>query len=210
MPSVAYQGLCFLHEHKIAHCAYGDPNGVMMDIGRSSPAGFDRTAAARALLPRQLFARVGTPARGGPTQRRLLLRRMRLWGYIPDARRRGAEDGEKLRSLVVAMTMGEYGADMLESCLRRFARGSIRRRTTHRFKFPRGINGHLVELIPKYCIFELRMNPLLPHPSASNTYFTRPLGNLCTLPFLYFSLDFSSASFLSGPTVARVVLGSEY
>ncbi|KAH9035900.1 hypothetical protein EDB85DRAFT_2273907 [Lactarius pseudohatsudake] len=43
MPNVAYQGLCFLHEHKIAHCAYGDPNGVMMVIGRSSSAGFDRT-----------------------------------------------------------------------------------------------------------------------------------------------------------------------
>jgi hypothetical protein len=37
------QGLCFLHEHKIAHCAYGEPSGVMMDIGRSSCAGFDRT-----------------------------------------------------------------------------------------------------------------------------------------------------------------------
>ncbi|KAH9031125.1 hypothetical protein EDB85DRAFT_2146293 [Lactarius pseudohatsudake] len=30
-------------EHKIARCAYGDPNGVMMDIGRSSSAGPDRT-----------------------------------------------------------------------------------------------------------------------------------------------------------------------
>ncbi|KAH9044098.1 hypothetical protein EDB83DRAFT_2407028, partial [Lactarius deliciosus] len=37
------EGLCFLHEHKIAHCAYGDPNGVMMDIGRSSSVGFDHT-----------------------------------------------------------------------------------------------------------------------------------------------------------------------
>ena len=37
------QGLCFLHEHMIAHCAYCDPNGVMMDIGCSSSAGFDRT-----------------------------------------------------------------------------------------------------------------------------------------------------------------------
>jgi hypothetical protein len=37
------QGLCFLHEHDIAHRAYGDPNGVMMDVGRRTTAGFDRT-----------------------------------------------------------------------------------------------------------------------------------------------------------------------
>jgi hypothetical protein len=37
------QGLCFLHEHNIVHHAYGDPKGVMMDIGRPSTADFDRT-----------------------------------------------------------------------------------------------------------------------------------------------------------------------
>ncbi|KAH8979078.1 hypothetical protein EDB92DRAFT_1955541 [Lactarius akahatsu] len=42
MPNVAHQGLCVLHEHKSAHCEYGDTNDVMMEIGRSSSAGFDR------------------------------------------------------------------------------------------------------------------------------------------------------------------------
>lgn len=37
------QGLCFLHEHNIVHRAYGDPNGVMMDVGRRTTTGFDRT-----------------------------------------------------------------------------------------------------------------------------------------------------------------------
>lgn len=37
------QGLCFLHEHNIVHHAYGDPKGVMMDIGRPTTADFDRT-----------------------------------------------------------------------------------------------------------------------------------------------------------------------
>jgi hypothetical protein len=36
-------GPCFLHEHNIVHRGYGDPNGVMMDIGRPTTAGFDRT-----------------------------------------------------------------------------------------------------------------------------------------------------------------------
>jgi hypothetical protein len=35
--------LCFLHEHNIVHHAYGNPKGVMMDIGRPSTADFDRT-----------------------------------------------------------------------------------------------------------------------------------------------------------------------
>ena len=37
------QGLSFLHKHKIAHCVYGNSNGMLMDIGCSSSAGFDRT-----------------------------------------------------------------------------------------------------------------------------------------------------------------------
>ena len=37
------QGLCFLHEHKIVHCMYGDPNGMMIDIGCSNSADFDCT-----------------------------------------------------------------------------------------------------------------------------------------------------------------------
>jgi hypothetical protein len=37
------QGLCFLHEQKIVHLAYGEPNSVMMDIGRPNTASFDRT-----------------------------------------------------------------------------------------------------------------------------------------------------------------------
>ncbi|KAH9165950.1 hypothetical protein EDB89DRAFT_259833 [Lactarius sanguifluus] len=39
----ALEGLCILHEHKITHCAYGDPSGAMMDTDRPSSAGFDRT-----------------------------------------------------------------------------------------------------------------------------------------------------------------------
>ncbi|KAH9165575.1 hypothetical protein EDB89DRAFT_2233304 [Lactarius sanguifluus] len=86
MSNVAYQGLCFLHEHKIAHCEYGDPNGVMMDIGRSSSAGFDRTAS--------FFCDVCDCGAMFQT----------LVDEVPKI-------GGKLRSLVVAMTGGEYGAD---------------------------------------------------------------------------------------------------
>ena len=43
MTTTIWQGLCFLHEHNIVHRAYGDPNGVMMDVGCRTTAGFDRT-----------------------------------------------------------------------------------------------------------------------------------------------------------------------
>ncbi|KAH9073587.1 hypothetical protein EDB83DRAFT_2505194 [Lactarius deliciosus] len=107
----ALEGLCFLHEHKIAHCAYGDPNGVMMDIGRSSSAGFDRTR-----LPvryyRVNFSRAQElPREADP----------RSVSFCRDVRDCGAmfqtlveevpKIGGKLRSLVVAMTGGEYGAE---------------------------------------------------------------------------------------------------
>ncbi|KAH9044111.1 hypothetical protein EDB83DRAFT_2523746 [Lactarius deliciosus] len=91
MPNVAYQGLCFLHEHKIAHCEYGDPNGVMMDIGRSSSAGFDRTWVPVRYY-RVNFSRA--------TRKRIHT----LVDEVPKI-------GGKLRSLVVAMTGGEYGAE---------------------------------------------------------------------------------------------------
>jgi len=107
------EGLCFLHEHKIAHCAYGEPTGVMMDIGRSTSAGFDRTR-----LPVRYY-RVD------------FSRAMELTGtreadprsasYCRDVRDCGAmlqtlveevpKIGRKLRSLVLAMTGGEYGAE---------------------------------------------------------------------------------------------------
>ncbi|KAI9428424.1 hypothetical protein H4582DRAFT_2047253 [Lactarius indigo] len=56
--NVAYQGLCFLHEHKTAHCAYGDPNSVMVDMGRSSSAGFDRTRLSVRRYCRVNFSRM--------------------------------------------------------------------------------------------------------------------------------------------------------
>ncbi|KAH9073599.1 hypothetical protein EDB83DRAFT_2516492 [Lactarius deliciosus] len=89
MPNVAYQGLCFLHEHKIAHCEYGDPNGVMMDIGRSSSAGFDRTSVPVRYY-RVNFSRAT---------------RKRIHTLVDEAPKIGG------KSLVVAMTGGEYGAD---------------------------------------------------------------------------------------------------
>ncbi|KAI0292457.1 hypothetical protein BC826DRAFT_1019338 [Russula brevipes] len=101
----ALEGLCFLHEHKIVHGAYGDSNGVMMDIGRRTTAGFDRTRfpvryyrvdfARAQQLPRDADLRSTTSAAtdwtGRPAQ-------------VPKI-------GGKLRSLVVAMKGGEYGAE---------------------------------------------------------------------------------------------------
>ncbi|KAH9031130.1 hypothetical protein EDB85DRAFT_2089908 [Lactarius pseudohatsudake] len=107
----ALEGLCFLHEHRIAHCAYGDPNGVMMDIGRSSSAGFDRMRLpvryyrvnfSRAQeLPREADPRSPSFCRDVCDCGAML---QLLVEEVPKI-------GGKLRSLVVAMTGGEYGAE---------------------------------------------------------------------------------------------------
>ncbi|KAH9012677.1 hypothetical protein EDB84DRAFT_1642545 [Lactarius hengduanensis] len=100
----ALEGLCFLHEHSIAHCEYGDPNGVMMDIGRSSSAGFDRKR-----LPVRYYCVNFSRAQelSCDTQHRLLLQRMRLWAMFQTLADEVPKIGEKLRSLVVgAMTGG--------------------------------------------------------------------------------------------------------
>ncbi|KAI0265556.1 hypothetical protein BC834DRAFT_824835 [Gloeopeniophorella convolvens] len=107
----ALEGLCFLHEHKIAHFAYGDPNGVMMDIGRPSPAGFDRTR-----LPvryyRVNFAHAQQLPRDTDPRHASFRRDVRdcgsMFQMLSDE---VPKIGGKLRSLVVAMTGGEYGAE---------------------------------------------------------------------------------------------------
>ncbi|KAH9020048.1 hypothetical protein EDB84DRAFT_1581189 [Lactarius hengduanensis] len=104
----ALEGLCFQHEHKIAHCAYGDD---VMDISRSCSAGFDRTR-----LPvryyRVNFSRAQELPREADPRSASLCRDVcdcgamfqTLVDEVPKI-------GGKLRSLVVAMTGGEYGAD---------------------------------------------------------------------------------------------------
>ena len=83
------QGLCLFHEHKIAHCAYGDPNDVMMYIGCSSSAGFDRIR-----LPVRYYLVSFSCAQELP--READLRGVSfcrdvcdLRGHVPDARRGG-------------------------------------------------------------------------------------------------------------------------
>lgn len=107
----ALEGLCFLHEHKIAHCAYGDPDGVMMDIGRPSSAGFDRTRLPvryyRVNFSRaQELPREADP-RGASFCRDVCDCGAMFQTLVEEVPKIGA----KLRSLVVAMTGGEYGAE---------------------------------------------------------------------------------------------------
>lgn len=107
----ALEGLCFLHEHKIAHCAYGDPSGIMMDIGRSSCTGFDRTRLPVRYYRVNFSRAVEMPCGADP----------RDASFCRDVRDCGAmlqtlvdevpKIGGKLRSLVVAMMGGEYGAE---------------------------------------------------------------------------------------------------
>ncbi|KAH9035776.1 hypothetical protein EDB85DRAFT_2288535 [Lactarius pseudohatsudake] len=100
--------LCFQHEHKIAHCAYGDD---VMDISRSCSAGFDRTR-----LPvryyRVNFSRAQELLREADPRSASLCRDVcdcgALFQTLVDE---VPKIGGKLRSLVVAMTGGEYGAD---------------------------------------------------------------------------------------------------
>jgi len=73
----AYQALCFPHEHEIAHCAYGDLNDVVMDVGRSSSASFDRT-----WLPVRYYRVNFSLAQELP--READPRCMRLGGHVPD------------------------------------------------------------------------------------------------------------------------------
>jgi len=105
------EGLCFLHEHKIAHCAYGEPSGVMMDIGRSTAEGFDRTR-----LPvryyRVDFSRALQLAREADPRGAGFRRDVRDCGeMLKMLVEEVPKIGGKLRSLVVAMTGGEYGAE---------------------------------------------------------------------------------------------------
>ena len=97
---------------------------------------------------------------------------------------------------------------MFESCSKRCGRGSMCQPTTHRFQFPRGTKRSLRSrflscsvailnvclqafFMPRYLQVD-RPHKSLPPPDASNIYFTVPLGNLSSLPFLYFSyLGFS-------------------
>ncbi|KAH9052262.1 hypothetical protein EDB87DRAFT_1581816 [Lactarius vividus] len=108
---VAYQDLCFLHEHRIAHCAYGDPNGAMMDIGHSSSAGFDRTRLPVRYYRANFSYAQELPRESDP----------RSVNFCCDVRDCGAmfqtldeevpKIGGKLRPLVVALKGGEYGAE---------------------------------------------------------------------------------------------------
>lgn len=107
----ALEGLCFLHEHNIVHHAYGDPKGVMMDIGRPSTADFDRTRFPVRYY-RINFARAQQLSRDVDP---------RSASFCSDVSDCGSllqvlvdevpKIGGKLRSLVVAMIGGEYGAE---------------------------------------------------------------------------------------------------
>jgi len=102
------EGLCFLHEHNIVHRAYGDPKGVMMDIGRPTTADFDRTRFPVRYY-RINFAKAQQLSRGAD--------------FYSDVSDCGSmfqalvdsegvpRIGDKLRSLVVAMTGGGYSAE---------------------------------------------------------------------------------------------------
>ncbi|KAH9979684.1 hypothetical protein BJV74DRAFT_780129 [Russula compacta] len=107
----ALEGLCFLHEHKIVNRTYGDPNGVMMDIGRPTTAGFDRTR-----LPVRYYRVNFSEAQQLPSDAD-----PRSASFCRDVSDCGSmfemlveevpKIGAKLRSLVVAMMGGEYGAE---------------------------------------------------------------------------------------------------
>ncbi|KAH8992293.1 hypothetical protein EDB86DRAFT_3079272 [Lactarius hatsudake] len=87
---------------EIAHCAYGDPSGVMTDIGHSSPAGFDRTQLPVSYYRVNISHAQELPDEADP----------RSAGFCCDVRDCGAKFqtlveevpkiGRKLRSLVVA------------------------------------------------------------------------------------------------------------
>ena len=118
------QGLRFLREHKITHstCGYGDPNGVVMNIGRSSCAGFDRTR-----IPVRYyyvnFLRTQERPRSRDTRSASFCRDVHDYGgmfqtLVDDVSTSAAADslwnrvqvpkiGKKVRSLVVATTWGE-------------------------------------------------------------------------------------------------------
>ncbi|KAI9510151.1 hypothetical protein F5148DRAFT_1182038 [Russula earlei] len=107
----ALEGLCFLHEHKIVHRAYGDPNGVMMDIGRSTTADFDRMRFPVRYY-RVNFAQAQQLSHDADPRSASFCRDVSDCGsmfqlLVEEAPKIGA----KLRSLVVAMTGGEYGAE---------------------------------------------------------------------------------------------------
>jgi len=108
----ALEGLCFLHEHNVVHRAYGDPTGVMMDIGRTTTAGFDRTRFPVRYY-RVDFSQAQQVSRDGADPRSAsFCRDVSECGsmfqiLVQEAPRIGA----KLRSLVVAMMGGEYGAE---------------------------------------------------------------------------------------------------
>jgi len=107
----ALEGLCFLHEHKIVHHAYGDRRSVMMDIGRPTTADFDRTRFPVRYY-RINFGRAQQLSRDADP---------RSAGFCGDVSDCGTmfkalveevpKIGGKLRSLVAAMIGGEYGAE---------------------------------------------------------------------------------------------------
>ena len=122
------QGLCFLHEHNIVHRAYGDPKGVMMDIGRQTAADFDRTQFPVRYY-RINFAKAQKLSRGanfysdvsdcGSMFQALVdsegvsfsCALTSFFLKLRDLLMQVPRIGGKLRSLVVAMTSGEYTAE---------------------------------------------------------------------------------------------------
>ncbi|KAI0298163.1 hypothetical protein B0F90DRAFT_833225 [Multifurca ochricompacta] len=108
----ALEGLCFLHEHNVAHHAYDDPNGVMMDIGRRNTAGFDRTR-----LPVRYYrinfsqAQQLLPSEADPRNASFCSDVLDCGSMLQTLVEEVPKIGGKLRSLVAAMTSGEYGAE---------------------------------------------------------------------------------------------------
>jgi len=102
--------LCFLHEHNIAHHAYGDPKGVMMDIGRPTTADFDRTRFPVRYY-RINFAKAQQLSRDADPRGANFRSDVSDCGSMFQALvEKVPRIGGKLRSLVVAMTGGEYDA----------------------------------------------------------------------------------------------------
>ena len=105
------QGLCFLHEHNIVHHAYGDPRGVMMDIGRPTTADFDRTRFPVRYY-RVDFARAQQLLRDADPRSASFCSDVSDCGSLLQVLvEEVPKIGGKLRSLVVAMIGGEYGAE---------------------------------------------------------------------------------------------------
>ncbi|KAI0060350.1 hypothetical protein BV25DRAFT_1908398 [Artomyces pyxidatus] len=107
----ALEGLSFLHEHKIAHMAYGNPHGVMMDIGRPTTEGFDRTSFPvryyRINFSQATKLDPDASLRSYPFRKDVQDCGVMLSSLIDEV----PKIGHKLKSLVNALKGGEYGAD---------------------------------------------------------------------------------------------------